>query len=115
MRHGGDGEIQHRVRDLSRRHRAGHDASDARQSVGRLQHVVDDDLDGPRLEKSGERLAQDGDERQRQALPVRANEIDEHGAKPVQARSRRQNHPAEHVMQRRARRVQNETDRPARA
>ena len=53
-----------------------HHAPTTRQRL-RLQDVVDDDLDRPGFENGGERLAQDGDERQRQGLPVRPDEVDD--------------------------------------
>ncbi len=71
--HRGDGEVEHRVFVLRK------DAcADAHQPVWqrlRLHEVVDDDLDGPRLEHIGQGFAQNGDERKRQRLPVRTKQI----------------------------------------
>ena len=39
------------------------------------KHVVDDDLDGPRLQDVGDRLADDRHQRERQGLPVRPHEV----------------------------------------
>ena len=74
-RHGGHGEVQHGIRALAED--PGHDAAQEPRQRLRLQDVVDDDLDGPRLENVRERLAQHGDERQRQRLPVRPDEVDD--------------------------------------
>ena len=71
----GDGEVHDRVGVLAEQ--PGHDSAEHRRKLLRLQNVVDDDLDGPRLENVRERFAQHGHQRDGQRLPVRPNQVDD--------------------------------------
>ena len=71
----GDGEVHDRAGVLAEQ--PGHDPAEHRRKLLRLQNVVDDDLDGPRLEDVRERFAQHGDQRDGQRLPVRPNQVDD--------------------------------------
>src|SRR5439155_7162952 len=68
-RHGRHREVQRGVFVAAQE--PGHDPADPPRQFLRLHDVVDDDLDGPRLEDVRDRLAEHRHERQRQWLPVR--------------------------------------------
>ena len=71
----GYGEVQNRIVVLAEQ--PGHDSAKPSGKLLRLQNVIDDNLDRPRLENVRERFAQHGHQRERQRLPVRPNQVDD--------------------------------------
>jgi hypothetical protein len=55
----------------------GHDSAEHRREFLRLQNVVDNNLDGPRLENIRECFAQHGHQRDGQRLPMRPQQVDD--------------------------------------
>ena len=74
--HCGYGEVQYRVGILAEQ--PGDDAAQpSRQFLRLRRNIVDNNLDGPRLQDVGKRFAQHGDQRERQRFPVRPHKVDD--------------------------------------
>ena len=81
-RDGGDREVQRRV--FVPGEQAVHDRAERSRQLLRLEDVVDDHLDRPRLENVGDRFAEHRQQRERQRLPVRAKKVsDLHAGAPA--------------------------------
>ena len=71
----GHGEVQNCIVVLAEQ--PGNNSAQPSRKFLRLQNVVDDNLDRPRLENVRERFAQHGHQRDGQRLPVRTNQVDD--------------------------------------